>query len=136
MFLEFDIDRAPEMFNLIRFFWKELKPSIKAKIEEKSRKLDNWEKLVKNIIEVKAKARFRPTFDIWETDHCYLQGNCLAYTTVTSIQTQDFSMQDSITKNPKSKFQKSKLSSLLHLFKSENVGILKMVRKKKDCWNH
>lgn len=33
MLLEFNTDRALEESNLIRFFWENFKPSIKAQIE-------------------------------------------------------------------------------------------------------
>lgn len=53
--LKFDTDGASEKFDLIRFFWKDLKPSIKAQIEQKDRELNNWEEIVEKVVDIEAK---------------------------------------------------------------------------------
>ena len=44
--LEFDIDEPLEESDLIKFFRKSFKPSIKTEIEQKSQELNTWEEMI------------------------------------------------------------------------------------------
>lgn len=49
--IEFDADGAPEASDMIRFFREDLKPSIKAQMEQRGRELKCWDELVEKAIE-------------------------------------------------------------------------------------
>lgn len=53
--LEFHANRTPNEFDLIRFFGKDFKVLIKAPIEEKRRKFDIYEDVIRKTIKVEAK---------------------------------------------------------------------------------
>ena len=53
---------------MIRYFEEGLKPSIKAKIDQDTSHLDNYEELVAKMMRVEAKSGLRPSSYIQETD--------------------------------------------------------------------
>lgn len=66
--LEFVADGASEKSDLIKFFRKGLKPSIKAQMKQRGWESDDWETLIKKAIEAKAKAGLQPASYIREID--------------------------------------------------------------------
>lgn len=64
---------------MIWYFWKELKPFIKAKIEQRNCELDSFKELVEKVVEAEAKAALQPGFYTRETDFRYLWSTCPAY---------------------------------------------------------
>ena len=53
---------------MVRYFEKELKPSIKAKMNQDATHLDDYEELVSKAIRAKAKAGLRPSSYVREAD--------------------------------------------------------------------
>ena len=53
---------------MVRYFQKNLKPFIKAKIDQDATYLDNYEELVAKAIGVKAKAGLRPSSYVQKSD--------------------------------------------------------------------
>lgn len=85
---EFDPDRAPEKSDLIRFFWKGLKPSVKAHMEPHARGLDSWEELVEQAIGAEVNAALQPSPILREIDmdHRCPRGNRPTGTTVAKAR--------------------------------------------------
>lgn len=92
--IEFDTDGAPEESDLIQFFCEVLKPLIKAQIEQRGRKLDNWDELVKKAIDAEAKASLQPDSILYGMDHRCPRGNCPAHITVAKSLATTTSMRD------------------------------------------
>lgn len=92
--IEFDTDGAPEESDLIQFFCEVLKPLIKAQIEQRGRKLDNWDELVKKAIGAEAKASLQPDSILYEMDHRCPRGNRPAHITVAKSLATTTSMRD------------------------------------------
>ena len=86
--LEFDPVAAPTEVTIVRYFEKDLKPSIKAEIDQEHSQLINYEELIAKAVRAKARADLRPSSYVRETDLSCLQGNRPAYTTAHKIQTQ------------------------------------------------
>ena len=61
--------------GLIRFFREELKPSVKAQMEQRGRELDSWEELVEKAINAEAKASLQPPSILREMDQRCQRGN-------------------------------------------------------------
>ena len=53
--LEFDTDGAPKEPTMIRYFQENLKPSVRAEIEQRGRELDSFEELVQKAVDVEAR---------------------------------------------------------------------------------
>ena len=83
---EFDEEGAPEESDLIRFFRKGLRPSIKAQMEQRGREHDSWEELVEKAIDAEAKASLQPPSILREMDQHCLCGNRPAHSTVAKSQ--------------------------------------------------
>ena len=66
---------------MVRYFKKDLKSSIKAKINQDANQLDNYEGLVAKVIRAKAKVGLQPSSYMQKTDQQYIQKSLLAYTT-------------------------------------------------------
>ena len=99
---EFDEEGALEESDLIWFFRKGLRPSIKAQIEQQRQEHDNWKELVKKAINAEAKASLQPPSILYQMDQRCLHGNRLAHSTVAKSQassTRD-PCDDSIKKPP------------------------------------
>lgn len=56
--LEFDADVTPTKAVLIRYFRESLKPSIKARMDQRGRELDSWDNLAEKACNAKAQASF------------------------------------------------------------------------------
>ena len=56
----FDEEGAPEESNIIWFFREDLRPSIKAQIEQQGQEHNSWEKYVKKAIDTEAKTSLQP----------------------------------------------------------------------------
>ena len=90
----FDTDGAPEESDFIWFFWKGLKPLVKAKMEQRRWELDSWEQLIEKAIEAEAKAGLQPSFILRKMDQLCPRGNRPAHTTVAKSQASASSAQD------------------------------------------
>ena len=86
--MEFDPPAMPTELMIVRYFEKNLKPSIKAEINQDATHLDNYEELVAKAVRTKAKAGLQPSFYLWEIDPQVLWGSWPAHTTVYKVQTQ------------------------------------------------
>ena len=73
---------------MIRYFEKDLKPSIKAEINLEASHLDNYEELVAKAVKAEAKAGLQPSSYIRDTNQKVPQENQLAHTTTHKVQTQ------------------------------------------------
>ena len=101
---EFDEEGAPEESDLIRFFCKGLRPSIKAQIEQRGREHDSWEELVEKAIDAEAKASLQPPSILCEMDQRCPRGNRPTHSTLAKSQassTRD-SRDDPVKKPPPS----------------------------------
>ncbi len=56
---EFDSTTAPNKETLIRYFWKGLRLSIRAQLDNQGQDLDTWNKVVEKAIDIEAKANFQ-----------------------------------------------------------------------------
>lgn len=73
--MEFDDKCAPSKGVLGRYFYEDLRPSIKLWIVEEGRELDGWDDLVKKATRAEAKTKLQPTPTIREIDQGRPQGN-------------------------------------------------------------
>lgn len=69
---EFNAIVAPSKDLLIGYFRDGLKLSIYAQLDKKNRDLENWQDLIKQTIDTKAKVGWQPFSLLWERDTCYL----------------------------------------------------------------
>ena len=53
---------------MVRYFEEDLKPSIKAKIDQDTSHLNNYKEVVAKAVKAKAQTGLRPSSYIWETD--------------------------------------------------------------------
>ena len=136
--IEFDSKCAPKEAIMIRYFPKGLCPSIRMKMKQYGRELDNFEELVKKTINVEAKAALRPRSYARKTDqHCFWS----SWPSIAKASTQSQSMKDPRFEKPKSKPQESKA---LARQRSDNAETSKKGRKEKkkndlkhwrSCWS-
>lgn len=82
--LEFDANGAPKETDLIRYFQKALKPSIKAEMENQVDEYEDWDVLVRKTVAAEAKAALRPASYIREMDQQCPRGNRPTSTSNTS----------------------------------------------------
>ena len=66
---------------MVWYFDKDLKPSIKTKIDQDATQLDDDEELVTTVLKAEAKTSLQPSFYVRETDFLVAQGSWLAHTT-------------------------------------------------------
>ena len=66
--IEFDPVAALTKSTMVRYFEKGLKPSIKAKMDQNTSHLDNYEELVAKLVRAEAKAGLQPSSYIQETN--------------------------------------------------------------------
>ena len=85
---EYDPVAAPTEVTMVKYFKEDLKPSIKAEMDQDDSQLVDYEELVAKVVRAKAKAGLRPSFYVRETDLSYLRGNRPAHTTAHKVQTQ------------------------------------------------
>ena len=86
--MEFDPAATPTESIMVRYFEKDLKPSIKAEMDQDATHLDDYEELVAKAVRAEAKAGLRPSFYVREADLQVLQGNRPTHTTAHKVQTQ------------------------------------------------
>lgn len=89
--MEFDADGAPEESGLIRFFREELRPSIKAQMDQRGRELDSWDELVAKTIDAEAKTSLQPSM-LREINQHNPRGNRPSHTFVVQPPTQQGSL--------------------------------------------
>ena len=83
---KFDKKGAPEKSDLIRFFCKGLRPSIKAQMKQRGQEHNSWEELIEKAINAEAKTSLQPPLILCEIDQRCLHGNRVAYSTVAKSQ--------------------------------------------------
>ena len=83
--IKFDLAATPTESTIVRYFEEGLKHSIKAKIDQDTTHLDNYEELVAKAVRAEAKAGLRPSSYVQETDIQVLQENQPAYTTTHKV---------------------------------------------------
>lgn len=66
--IEFDLAIIPTEFTMVRYFERDLKPSIKAKIDQDATYLDNYEELVVKTGKAEVKVSLRLSFYIQKTN--------------------------------------------------------------------
>ena len=66
--LEFDADGASGEPTMIRYFWKGLKPSMKAEMEQRGREFDSFKDMIQKTVDAKVKTAFSASFASRETD--------------------------------------------------------------------
>lgn len=52
----------------MKFFRKDLKPSIKVQMEQQSQKLDSWTEIIEKTVDAMAKTSLQPALFIQEID--------------------------------------------------------------------
>ena len=70
---------------MVKYFEEDLKPSIKAKMDQKNSQLIDYEELVAKAVRAKAKAGLRPSFYMRETDLSCLWVNRPVHTTAYKV---------------------------------------------------
>lgn len=78
--MKFDSDRALEENTMIQYFWKGLKFLVKVQIEQHSRELDSFKKIIKKAFDVETKIIFILCSYTYETDQYCAQSSSLALT--------------------------------------------------------
>ena len=73
--IEFDPDCAPEEGTMIWYLREGLRPLVRVKMEQRGRKLDNFEEIVKKAVDAKAKAAFKPRSYARDTDQHFFQSS-------------------------------------------------------------
>ena len=66
--IEFDLVAVPTESTMVRYFEKSLKQLIKAKMDQDTSYLNNYEELVAKAVRVEAKAGLWPSSYVRETD--------------------------------------------------------------------
>ena len=89
---EFDPAITPNKEIRIRYFRKNLRPSIRAQLDARGRELDSWEETIEKAINAKVKALLQSSFSICEIDSRCLQGNRPA-----KKEEKDFERQSPLT---------------------------------------
>ena len=102
---EFDTIRAPNESTMICYFWKDLKPFIKVKIEQQDWTLTSFKEMMQKVVNVEAKASLSFSIIIRDTDFRYLRDHCLFQNTSTKVQIQGSNAK-------KSKLKESRLKDL------------------------
>ena len=106
--LEFDTDGAPEESDLIRLFQENLRPSIKAQMEQTGRELGSWKEMIEKAVDAEAKTGLQPASYIREMDHRCQRGNLPVHVTAAKVQTLGSSMIDPRIEEPRPKAQEPK----------------------------
>ena len=104
--IKFDPATAPTESTIVRYFQEELKPSIKAKIDQDTTHLDNYEELVAKAVGAKVKVGLRPSSYMQEANLQVLQRSWPTHTTAHKVQ-----MQRAVTRGDDSKVFKDPASS-------------------------
>lgn len=73
---------------MIKYFEKSLKPSVKAKINQDTTQLDDYQELIAKAIKTEVQPSLRPSSYIQETNQNCFKENRLAHATVPKVQSQ------------------------------------------------
>ena len=73
---------------MVKYFKEDLKPSIKAEMDQDDSQLVDYEELVAKGVRAEAKASLRPSSYVLETDLSCLRGNRPPHNTAHKVQTQ------------------------------------------------
>ena len=87
--IEFVPAAAPTESSMVRYFEEDLKPSIKAEMDQDDIHLNNYKELVAKAVRAEAKTSLRPSSYMRETDLLVHRGSRPAYTTAHKVQTQE-----------------------------------------------
>ena len=66
--LEYDLIKVLAKLTILKYFWKGLKPSILAELQNEDFKLESFVQIVKKAVITKAKASLRPWATAWDID--------------------------------------------------------------------
>ena len=127
--LEYDPVAAPTEVTMVRYFEEDLKPSIKAEIDQDNSQLINYEELVAKAVKDEAKAGLRPSSYMRETDLSYLRGNRPAHTTTHKVQ-----MQGAVNHGDDSKASKGSTSTPVSTSTQDSEPSNKAKKDKKKNW--
>ena len=97
--LEYDPVGVPTEPIMLRYFRKDLKPSILAELEHWHLELKSFDQMVKKAIDAKAKSALWPRSSTKEMDQNCPWGSRLANSTIA--KSQNSTMKDSRTEEPK-----------------------------------
>lgn len=119
--MQVDSHRALKEGGKIQYFWQDIKPLVKIKIEQYSWELDCLNEIVKKMVDTKAKTAIMPPCYTCETNQYYAWANRLA---VTKSHAQDLSMKNSKVEEQKIRPQNPDLlsTSLKLLKKPAKIG--------------
>ena len=73
---------------MVWYFEKDLKPSIKAEVDQDAIHLEDYEELIRKAVRNEAKAGLWPSSHMQDIDILVLQGSWPAYTTAHKVQIQ------------------------------------------------
>lgn len=74
--MEFDSDRLVEEVTMICYFWEGLKLLVKVEIEQRSRKLNRFDKPIEKSINVKVQTSLRLCLYTCKTNQHYAWASC------------------------------------------------------------
>ena len=84
--LEYKPVRVPTKSTMLRYFWKDLKPFVLAKLEYQDLKLESFNQMVKKTIDAKAKSALQSRSSTKEIDQNCPRGNQQANSTIAKCQ--------------------------------------------------
>ena len=87
--MEFDLAAAPTGSTIARYFEEDLKPSIKAEMDQDATHLGNYKELVAKAMRAEAEAGLWPSSYMPKTDIQVLQGSWPAHTSAHQVQAQE-----------------------------------------------
>ena len=85
--MEFDPAAISTELTIVTYFEEDLKPSIKAEINQDATHLDNYEELVAKVVRAEIKAGLQPSFYLRETNQQVLWESRAAHSTSHKVQT-------------------------------------------------
>ena len=92
---------------MIHYFWEDLKPSIKVKMEQQDRASTSFEEMVQRAVNVEAKAGLRSSTMVRDSDAHYFKGHCPSYNISSKVQSQGSNNKD-FSRSKEPKFKNSK----------------------------
>lgn len=92
--VEFETIGAPDKSTIIRYFQKDLKPSIKIEIKQQDQALTRLEEIMRKTVNAEAKVGPKSSTMIQNLDICCPRSYCSSYAPFLKVQTQE-------TKKPK-----------------------------------
>ena len=84
---------------MLRYFWKDSKPSILVELKHRDLELENFDQIVENVVNVEAKAALQSRSSTRNIDQYYFNSNQIANSTV--IKNQGSIMKELRLEKPK-----------------------------------